>query len=102
MVGPGEFLRFFREVFNVNGTLCHRDKALPSYNHNPDGRQLHWASQGTMPREMGKRTFYRALEDQRLAKEWKCPPPPSSYPFNPLSATDLQLDCSDQSDKLAG
>lgn len=83
-----EFLRFFREVFNVNDTLCHRDKVLPSHNHTPDGS--HWACQGTMPREMGKGVLYRTLEGQRLAKGWTCLPPASSYPFNPLCATDLQ------------
>lgn len=59
-------------MFNVNDTLNHRDKVLPSHHHTPDGS--HWACQGTVPREMGKSVLYRTLEGQRLATRWTRPP----------------------------
>lgn len=86
-------------MFNVNGTVCHRDRTLPSHNHNPDGRHAHWASQGTMPREMGERAFIGPGAGKGMEVPTSSLQPTVCFRA-PVKGR--QLESSDQSDELAG
>lgn len=76
-----EFLRFFREVFSVNATLCHRDNVLPSHNHTPDGS--HWACQGTIPKGNGKRGSLQNLGGSEAGKGMEMSTPGLLLPLQP-------------------